>query len=53
MMFYCFLLPVLIVFGDQPWFVHAVFIVGTIGKLQVAWYFASTDKSGLASADRA
>ena len=50
---FCFLLPVLIVFGDQPWFVHTVFIIGTIGKLQVAWYFTSSDKTGLARADRA
>ena len=53
MMVFCFLLPVLIVFGDQPWFVHAVFVIGTIGKLQVAWYFSSSDKAGLARADRA
>lgn len=43
---FCFLLPVLIVFGDQPWFVHAVFFIGTIGKLQHAWYFTITDKAG-------
>ena len=42
---FCFLLPVLIVFGDQPWFVHAVFIIGTIGKLQLAWYFATSGKT--------
>ena len=42
---FCFLLPVLIVFGDQPCFVHAVFIIGTIGKLQLAWYFATSGKT--------
>jgi hypothetical protein len=41
---FCFLLPVLIVFGDQPWFVHAVFIIGTVGKLQLAWHFARLSK---------
>ena len=50
MMVFCFLLPVLIAFGDQPWFVHAVFIIGTFGKLQVAWHFASSDKVGLTRA---
>lgn len=44
MALYCFLLPVLIVFGDQPWFVHAVFIIGTLSKLQLAWFFVSADK---------
>ena len=49
---FCFLLPVLIVFGDQPWFVHTVFIIATIGKLQHAWYFANTDKAAPADAVR-
>jgi phosphatidylglycerophosphate synthase len=53
MMVFCFLLPVLIVFGDQPWFVHTVFVIGTIGKLQVAWHFTSSDKTGLARANHA
>ena len=39
MMLFCFLRPVMIVFGDHDWFVHTVFIVGTAGKLHVAWYF--------------
>lgn len=43
---FCFLLPVLIVFGDQPWFVHAVFVIGTVGKLQLASYFARSSKAG-------
>ena len=31
------LLPVLIVWGDVPWFVHLVFVMGTAAKLQLAW----------------
>lgn len=33
------LLPVLIVFGDVPWFVHGVLIIGVASKLQLAWVF--------------
>ena len=40
MALFFFLLPVLLVFGDQPYFVHFVFIVGTISKMQLAWHFA-------------
>ena len=47
---FCLLLPVLIAFGDQPWFVHTVFVIGTIGKFQLAWHFATTDKAGLSRA---
>ena len=36
MTLFCFLLPVLIVLGDQPVFVHFVFVVGTLSKLQLA-----------------
>lgn len=35
-LFFC-LLPVLIVWGDVPWFVHLVFITGTASKLQLTW----------------
>jgi len=42
---FCVLLPVLIVFGDQPWFVHAVFVIAVMGKLQHAWHFAISSKS--------
>ena len=38
MMLFCFVLPVMIVFGDHDWFVHTVFTVGTAGKLHLAWY---------------
>ncbi len=33
------LLPVLIVWGDVPWFVHGVLIIGVASKLQLAWVF--------------
>ncbi len=33
------LLPVLIVWGDIPWFVHSVLIVGVASKLQLTWAF--------------
>ena len=36
MALFCFLLPALILFGDTPWFVHAVLIIGTLSKLQLA-----------------
>jgi phosphatidylglycerophosphate synthase len=35
MALFCFLLPVLIVWDDVPWFVHLVFIIGTAGKIQL------------------
>jgi phosphatidylglycerophosphate synthase len=34
-----FLLPVVIVWGDVPWFVHGVLIIGVASKLQLAWAF--------------
>ncbi len=36
MTLFMFLLPVMIVWGDLGWFVHAVFIVGTASKIQLA-----------------
>lgn len=33
------LLPVLIIWGDMPWFVHAVLIIGVASKLQLTWVF--------------
>jgi len=33
------LLPVLIIWGDVPWFVHVVLIVGIASKLQLTWAF--------------
>jgi phosphatidylglycerophosphate synthase len=37
MALFFFLLPVLIVWGDVTWFVHAVLIVGTLSNTQLAW----------------
>jgi hypothetical protein len=34
------LLPVLIIWGDVPLFVHLVFIIGTTSKAQLAWAMA-------------
>lgn len=39
MALFFFLLPVLIVWGDVPWFVHGVLIIGVASKLQLAWAF--------------
>ena len=33
------LLPVLIVFGDLPWFVHTVLIIVVASELQLTWVF--------------
>lgn len=33
------LLPALIVWGDVPWFVHGVLIIGVASKLELAWAF--------------
>lgn len=35
MALFFFLLPVIIVCGDVPWFVHAVLIIGVLSKLQL------------------
>jgi hypothetical protein len=45
MALFFFLLPVLLVFGDQPLFVHLVFVLGIIGKIQLVWHIARADKS--------
>lgn len=37
MAFFFLLLPVLIIWGDVPWFVHLVFIVGMASKIQLTW----------------
>lgn len=39
MALFCFLLPVLILWGDVPWFAHGVLIVGVAAKLQLALAF--------------
>ena len=33
------LLPVLIIWGDVPWFVHGVLSIGVASKLQLTWTF--------------
>ncbi len=37
MALFFFLLPVLILWGDITWFVHAVLIIGTLSNAQLAW----------------
>ena len=44
MALFCFLLPVLLIFGDVSWFIHAVLIIGTASKLQLAWHLATVAK---------
>ena len=43
MLYFCFLFPILIAFGDFDWYVHSVFLWGTLGKLQLVWYIAGPD----------
>ena len=44
MALFCFLLPVLIIVQDSPWFVHTVFAIGTLSKIQLVWHIANRDK---------
>jgi len=37
MALFFFLLPVLLIWDDVPWFVHTVFIIGTASKIQLTW----------------
>lgn len=39
------LLPVLLVWGDIPWFVHTVLVIGVASKLQLAWAFWTRQSS--------
>ena len=39
MALFFFLLPVVLVWGDVPWFVHGVLIIAVASKLQLAWVF--------------
>lgn len=39
MALFFFLLPVVVVWGDVPWFVHTVLIIGIASKLQLSWAF--------------
>ena len=38
------LLPVLIIWGDVPWFVHVVLIVATASTLQLSWAIAKSGR---------
>lgn len=44
MALFFFLLPVTIVWGDVPWFVHSVLVVAIASKVQLAWLFRSRSK---------
>jgi phosphatidylglycerophosphate synthase len=44
MALFFFLLPALIIWGDVPWFVHLVFILGTASKAQLAWAMAQRSR---------
>ena len=44
MALFCFLLPVLLIFGNLPWFVHGVLITGTLSKMQLAWHLWNCEK---------
>ena len=44
MALFCFLLPVLLVFGHSPWFVHAVLVIGTASKMQLTWHLWNREK---------
>ncbi len=43
MVVFCCMLPILLLWGDQPWFMHGVFILGVVSKLQLAWYVVKYD----------
>ena len=50
MFVFCLLLPVLLVFGDVPWFVVAVLALSVFAKAQLAWHmFAARDRETTAS----
>ena len=40
---FCCMLPLLLLFGDLPWFVHGIFILGTVAKLQVVHFVMTYD----------
>jgi len=44
MVVFCFLLPVLLLVQDLPWFVHFVFIYGTASKIQLTWHLWNCKK---------
>ena len=53
MALFCFLLPVLLIVQDSAWFVHGVFVIGTLSKIQMVWHFATRDKSNIAEQAKA
>ncbi len=40
------LLPVLVIWGDQPVFVHAVLLIGVAAKIQLSWAFWNRPPAG-------
>ena len=42
---FCFMLPLLLLFGDLPWLVHGIFILGTLSKLQVVHFVMTHDSA--------
>jgi len=50
---FCCVLPVLLLFGDQPWFVHSILILGTISKLQLAHFVVTYDATPTAERESA
>ena len=51
MALFMFLLPVLIVWGDVAWFVHAVLVIGTVSKIQLAVALAQRARASRATED--
>jgi hypothetical protein len=50
MFVFCLLLPVLLVFGDVPWFVVTVLALSIFAKAQLAWHMiAARDQETTAS----
>jgi len=45
MFVFCFVLPVLLVFGDQPWLVVTAFVLTILAKVQLAWHLIATRPS--------
>ena len=53
MALFCFLLPVLLIVQDNAWFVHGVFVIGTLSKIQMVWHFATRNRSNIAEQAKA
>ena len=50
---FCFLLTILLIVQDSAWFVHGVFVIGPLSKIQMVWHFATRDKSNIAEQAKA